>query len=117
MALPVRDWYFVEWLQHLKLDQKDVVDGTGWNKSKASLFHKGEQRFHRDDIFTLADFLHIEPHELLMHPDRAMRLRRLQAELKRLAGEPVLDSIDQFEISDTSNPKELPDLSKTGTDQ
>lgn len=117
MALPVRDCYFVEWLQHFELDQKDVVNGTGWNKSKASLFFKGDQRFHRDDIFTLADFLQIEPHELLMPPEKAMSLRRIQAELKRIAGEPVLTSIDQFEVTDQGEPKELPDFSKTGTDQ
>ena len=86
MAEPIHDWYFRAWLEHFDKNQADVVEHVGWNKSKASLFWKGAQRYHRDDINELADYLNLEPFELLMPPERAMSYRQLRASATQIAG-------------------------------
>lgn len=84
MAAPRHDWYFNQWLTHCGKTQANLVNDLGWNKSKASLFAKGEQRYHRDDINQLAAYLHLEPFELLLPPDRAMALRQYRASAEKI---------------------------------
>lgn len=87
MAKPGWDWFFNEWLLATDKIQEDIVRDLGWNKSKVSLFANGKQRYHRDDINELAEYLNLRPHELLMHPEDAFAIRRLRAEMIRLAHE------------------------------
>ena len=77
MAIPRHDWYLKEWLRALGKRQSDVVNELDWNKSKVSLLCNGGQSYMRGDVQELAAYLNLEPHELLMHPDEAMYIRRL----------------------------------------
>lgn len=87
MAQPRHDWYLTHWLHHLGKKQADIVNDLDWNKAKVSLMSRGIQPYDRDSVNEIADYLHLRPYELLMHPDEAMRLRRLRAEMIRLAHE------------------------------
>lgn len=84
MASPQHDWYFKQWLEHFGKKQAEVVKDLDWNKSKASLMFNDKQRYHRDDVNELADYLHIEPFELLLPPERAMALRQYRASAEQI---------------------------------
>ncbi len=85
MTAPRHDWFLREWLRTLGKRQADIVKDLDWNKSKVSLMIRGEQQYTRETVNELADYLSLRPHELLMHPDDAMALRRLRADMLRLA--------------------------------
>ncbi len=85
MANPRHDWYLKEWLATLGRKQADLVRDLDWNKAKVSLTASGKQPYSREDVNEIADYLAIKPYELLMHPEDAMRLRRLKADAIRLA--------------------------------
>lgn len=87
MAQPRHDWYLKDWLRTLGKRQADIVRDLDWNKARVSLMLHGKQPYERDSVNELAEYLNIKPHELLMHPDDAMALRRLRAEVVRLAHE------------------------------
>lgn len=82
---PGYDWYLKEWLATLGKKQADIVRDLGWNKARISLMLRGKQPYDRDSINELAIYLNLKPHELLMHPEDAMAMRRL----KTVAGEIV----------------------------
>ena len=75
---PGFDWYLKEWLDTLGKRQADIVRDLGWNKARISLMLRGKQPYDRDSLNELATYLNLRPHELLMHPDDAMALRRLK---------------------------------------
>jgi transcriptional regulator with XRE-family HTH domain len=75
---PGFDWYLKEWLATLGKRQADIVRDLGWNKARVSLMLRGKQPYDRDSLNELATYLHLFPHELLMHPDEAMALRQLK---------------------------------------
>ena len=85
MAEPMHDWYLREWLRTLGKKQADIARDLDWNKARVSLMIRGEQQYTRDAINEIAAYLSVKPHELLMHPDDAMTLRRLRADMLRLA--------------------------------
>ena len=85
MATPRHDWYLREWLRQFGKRQSDITKDLDWNKARVSLMIRGEQPYTREAVNELADYLNIRPYELLMHPDDAMALRRLRAEMVRLA--------------------------------
>lgn len=85
MATPRFDWYLKEWLATLGKKQADLVRDLDWNKAKVSLTASGKQPYTRDDINEISIYLAIKPYELLMHPEDAMRLRRVVADAIRLA--------------------------------
>lgn len=58
--------------------QADLVKELGWAKGRANKFYHGQHDYRREIVNELADWLKIEPFELLMLPDEAMRLRRLR---------------------------------------
>lgn len=87
MSAPRHDWYLKQWLRSLNKKQADIVNDLDWNKAKVSLTASGKQPYTRDDVNEIADYLNLRPYELLMHPDDAMALRRLKAEMIRLAHE------------------------------
>lgn len=87
MAKPGHDWYLNEWLRTLGKRQADVARDLEWNKAKVSLTASGKQPYTRDDVNEMAAYLLIRPYELLMHPDDAMRLRRLRDDVIKLAHE------------------------------
>lgn len=85
MAQPRHDWFLKEWLSTLGKKQADIVRDLEWNKAKVSLTVSGKQPYSRDEVNEIAEYLAIKPYELLMHPDDAMRLRRLKADAIQLA--------------------------------
>ena len=83
--VPRFDWFLKEWLAALHKKQADIVRDLDWNKARVSLMLSGKQQYTRDAVNELSDYLHIRPYELLMHPDEAMRLRRLKEDAIRIA--------------------------------
>lgn len=81
------DWYLRAWLETQKMRQIDLVERTGWGKSKVSELVNGVWHYNREIINTVAKALRIEPFELLMHPDEAMAIRRLRDNALRIAAE------------------------------
>lgn len=72
------DWYLAEWLQTLQVSQADLVRATDYPKAKVSDLVTGKQRYNRDILNDIASALNIYPFELLMPPEEAMSLRRMQ---------------------------------------
>lgn len=80
MAKVKHDWYLKEWLGTLEVSQADLCRSTGYPKAKVSELATGKSRYNRDNIATIADALHLRPHELLMHPKEAMALRQIRSD-------------------------------------
>jgi predicted XRE-type DNA-binding protein len=76
--LIVLDWYLSDWLKTLQVTQADIVRLTDYPKAKVSDLVTGKQRYNRDILNDIANALHLQPYELLMHPDDAMKQRRLK---------------------------------------
>lgn len=97
MARPGHDWFLREWLASCHKRQADIVRDLDWNKAKVSLMIRGLQPYTREEVNELADYLNIRPHELLMHPDDAHAIRRLRAEMIRLAHEAESEEKDALQ--------------------
>lgn len=95
MAAPRHDWFLAEWLKATDKKQKDIVKDLDWNKAKVSLMVHGKQAYTREEVNELAAYLNIRPHELLMHPDDAHAIRRLRADMIRLAHETEEDEHEE----------------------
>jgi transcriptional regulator with XRE-family HTH domain len=78
MANPQHDWYLRQWLDTLHTRQSAVGERTGFARSKMSKLVSGSQPYDRPSVNAIARALNIEPYELLMHPEDAMRIRRLR---------------------------------------
>jgi hypothetical protein len=119
MADPRHDWYLSEWLKHLGKTQADVVAALDWNKAKVSLTARGMQPYTRDDVNEIARFLHLEPFELLLPPERAMALRQYRASAEQIVtlahenAEPV-ESLGMAAARKRAAEKK-PDRRRTGT--
>lgn len=96
MAAPGHDWYLKEWMNTLNKRQADIVRDLDWNPARISLMLRGKQPYTRDAINELADYLHLKPYELLMHPQDAMALRRFRDDALRM----VAESRDEYRASD-----------------
>lgn len=80
MAAPeYGDWYLREWFASLGKIQRDLVTQLDYPPATANALWHGVQRYRRDHIQQISQFLNIRPYELLMHPDEAMALRRLKS--------------------------------------
>lgn len=87
MAAPMHDWFLKEWMAPLDKKQADVVNDLDWNPAKISLMLRGKQPYTRDAVNELSAYLNIYPYELLMHPDDAMAIRRMQDSAFRIVAE------------------------------
>ena len=81
------DWYLHEWFATAGLKQHDLVKKLDYPKNTASRLWHGLQPFRRDHVQAISELLNIRPHELLMHPEDAMRIRRLEAAVREVAKE------------------------------
>jgi hypothetical protein len=103
MAEPGHDWYLKEWLATLGRKQADIVRDLGWNKARISLMLRGKQPYDRDSLNELAIYLHLQPHELLMHPDDAMALRQMRKAASEIVRVPYAgtagDEADEKKVS------------------
>jgi hypothetical protein len=80
MAAPEKTpWYLHEWFATQGKIQRSLVTELGWLPAKANKIWHGIQVPKVTEAAEIAALLNIEPHELLMPPERAMAFRRLQA--------------------------------------
>ncbi len=70
----VRDWMTLAGLR-----QADLVNRLDYSKAKANAVWHGEQRLNEDILEEVAALVNARPYELLLHPDTAHHLRRLEA--------------------------------------
>lgn len=80
-------WYLAEWAEHFGKRQADAQRELGWNKSTASFLWNNKQRYSQNLVEEAADWLGIEPYELLMKPEDAMALRRIRSSARQIAAE------------------------------
>ncbi len=80
------DWFLQEWMRYREKRQADLVKELGWAKGRANKFYHGQHPYRRDIVNELSTWLEIEPFELLMEPERAIRIRRLTAAVLEIAG-------------------------------
>lgn len=81
------DWYLHEWFATAGLKQHDLVTKLDYPKNTANRLWHGLQPFRRDHIVAISALLNIKPHELLMPPEEAFRIRRLEAAVREVAQE------------------------------
>lgn len=72
------DWYLQDWAKLADKRQADLVNDLGWLKNHAHRIWHGKQPYRRDIVNAVADWLNIEPYELLMPPQEAMKIRQLR---------------------------------------
>lgn len=90
MAAPAKhDWYLQEWFATLGLKQFDLVTRLDYPRGTAHKLWHGLQPYRRDNVEEISALLNIAPHELLMHPDDAMAIRRLTAAVAEISRAPV----------------------------
>lgn len=82
-------WFLQEWFATQEKIQRTLVTELDWLPGKAHKIWHGIQEPRVSEIHDIAALLNIKPHELLMHPEEAMRIRRLEAALKEVASEPA----------------------------
>lgn len=68
----------------MEVNQTELRKRTGWGKSTASEICNGKTNYYREILNEAADALHIQPFELLMHPDEAMAFRQLRGQALRI---------------------------------
>lgn len=87
MASPQPDWFLRQWLDSLHITQAEFERLTGWDKRKVSFLVTGKQPYKRDELNEAARALHLDPFELLLHPEDAFALRRMRESAIRIAAE------------------------------
>jgi hypothetical protein len=85
MALPVKPlWYLQEWFASVGKIQRSMVTELGWLPAKANKVWHGIQEPRASEIHEIAQMLNIAPHELMMHPEDAMAIRRLRSAVEEV---------------------------------
>jgi hypothetical protein len=81
------DWHLAEWMKALRVSQATLAKERDWTPSTMHGIYHGRTSYYRDIVNLIAAKLHIEPYELLMHPDQAMALRRQREDALRIVGD------------------------------
>lgn len=81
------DWYLPQWMATLDVTQADLVRDTGWSPSTVNDIFHGRTEYYRAILNEVANVLHVQPYELLMHPEEAMAIRRMRQDAVRIAAE------------------------------
>lgn len=103
MARPDDQIVFLqEWFATIGKKQHALIAELGWAPQKANRIWHRLQPLRDTEIGEVAGLLNIRPHELLMHPEDAMRLRRVQATIN--------------EVAQSSEPAPAAAARRTGTD-
>ncbi|MBO9500783.1 hypothetical protein [Brevundimonas sp. A19_0] len=84
---PENDWHLQEWATLLGKRQADLVNDLGFAKNQAHRIWHGKQPYRRDIVNLVAGWLNLQPYELLMRPEEAMRLRRLEETAMAIAAD------------------------------
>lgn len=82
------DWRLQAWMAFRAKRQADMVRDLGWSRRKASEVYNGDQQYKRDLVNELAAWLQLEPYELLLSPEEAIRLRQIREAAGVIAGLP-----------------------------
>ena len=82
------DWYLAEWMRTLGVSQAQLAKECDWTPSTMHGIYHGRTSYYREIVTLIASKLHIEPHELLMHPEDAMALRQLRASARQIVRVP-----------------------------
>lgn len=99
MAAPEKPlWYLQEWFATQDKIQRTLITELGWLPAKANKIWNGIQEPKPSEMHEIAALLNIRPHELMMHPEEAMRIRRLEAVVREVA------KPEQPEAEDRSRP-------------
>lgn len=77
-------WFIREWMDYYGIKQAQMIDKTGWSKASTSQIYNGIQDYSPKIVAEAAAALNLQNYELLMHPDKAMALRRLQASAEQI---------------------------------
>ena len=80
-------WYLQEWFATQDKIQRTLITELGWLPAKANKVWHGLQEPKPSEMHEIAALLNIRPHELMMHPEEAMRIRRLEAAVREVAKE------------------------------
>lgn len=95
------NWFLVEWMDACGISgrgaQARMMELTGWSRATMSQLYNGEQDYSPKIVNEAAAALNAEPYEMLMHPEKAMNLRKLRESAIRIAAEnpaPVLKAVD-----------------------
>jgi len=72
------DWHLQEWMEAAGKKQADLVRDLGWTRRKASEVYNGDQPYKREMLNEVAEWLKLEPYELLISPARAAQLRHFE---------------------------------------
>lgn len=84
---PAHDWHLKAWLDHAGRKQAAIAVDLDWERSRVSRLVNGVQPYSRADVNALAQWLGIEPYELLMPPEEALAIRRLRQAAHLIAAE------------------------------
>jgi transcriptional regulator with XRE-family HTH domain len=74
-------------MAHFKKRQATLSNELGWTKGRANLVWHGRQPYRREVVNQLAEWLGIEPYELLMPPQEALAMRRLRDAARTIVAE------------------------------
>lgn len=112
------NWYLAEWMEMVFPNahgrQAQMMRLTGWSKATMSQLYNNKQDYSPKIVNEASKALNVEPWELLMPPERAMRIRSVFAQLSEIATE-----VEPPEPARISAGRYLPrseELRKTGTD-
>lgn len=72
-----------------------MMEKTGWSKATMSQLYNGKQDFNSKILKEAADALGVEPHELLMLPERAMAARRMRQAAAQIVHDAEVIAVDR----------------------
>lgn len=78
------NWFIREWMDYYGVKQSKMTEIAGWSKASASQIYNGVQDYNPKLVKEAAAALNLQDYELLMPPERAMALRRLQASAEQI---------------------------------
>lgn len=86
-------------MAHFGKKQVSLVKELGWQRARASKVWNGVNEYRRDLINEIADWLGLEPYELLLPPDRAMAIRGMYQ-----SAENIVSAAERFLPQPTAMP-------------
>lgn len=95
---PSHDWYLQEWLKTLRVSQAKLAKACGWSKATANDVYHGRTSYYRQILNEVASALHVQPFELLMHPEDAMAYRQMSQALRAVEHSPRITALSDEEL-------------------
>ena len=90
---PSNDWFLPQWMRTLKVTQAVLADRAGWSKATMNDIYHGRTSYYRQILNEAAAALHLQPWELLMHPQDAMTIRQLTRSIRGIEVSPRLNAV------------------------